>query len=109
MQTNKVSQSFSNLLPLVGTGVAVGVATCGLAAQIFRAPSSSNKMRSSFGNLGNLRFYSGGFQERLTPREASQILGSRLNAPRIQKRIMLANQLDRAAGCCSKEIRLDRR
>ncbi|XP_039498534.1 uncharacterized protein LOC120456031 isoform X2 [Drosophila santomea] len=53
---------FGNLLPLVGTGVAVGVATCGIAAQIFRAPSSSNKMRSRFGNLGNLRFYSGGFQ-----------------------------------------------
>ncbi|XP_017001436.1 uncharacterized protein [Drosophila takahashii] len=102
MQTSKFSQTVSNSLRLMGLGVAVGVAACGLAA--LRLPNASGRIgqlwKSAFGNIGTRRFYSGGFQERMTPREASQILGTSLSAPwsRIReahRRVILANHPDR--------------
>jgi len=64
MQTGKFSQAVSNSLHLIGMGVVVGVAACGIAA--FRFPNASNRIgqlcKSAFGDLGTRRFYSGGFK-----------------------------------------------
>nr|XP_016923053.1 mitochondrial import inner membrane translocase subunit TIM14-3 [Drosophila suzukii] len=102
MQTGKFSQAVSNSLHLIGMGVVVGVAACGIA--VFRFPNASNRIgqlcKSAFGDLGTRRFYSGGFKERMTPREASQILGTSLSAPwsrmrEAHRRVILANHPDR--------------
>nr|AAY54650.1 IP05015p [Drosophila melanogaster] len=97
MQASKVSPSFSDYLPLVSTVVGVGVATCCVAAQIFRSPNSTKtigQLRLCFGNLGTGRFYSGCFQKRMSHREASKILSISPNAPWI-RRAMLAKHPDR--------------
>ncbi|XP_016983384.1 mitochondrial import inner membrane translocase subunit TIM14-3 [Drosophila rhopaloa] len=103
MQTSKLSQSVSNSLPFVGLGmgVAVGVAACGLLLR--RSPTAFNRfgqLWARLGNIGTRRFYSGGFQERMTPREASQILGTSVSAPwsrmrEAHRRVILANHPDR--------------
>ncbi|XP_050743692.1 uncharacterized protein LOC108021989 [Drosophila biarmipes] len=102
MQTSKFSQVLSNSLHLIGMGVVVGVAVCGLSA--LRMPKALNRIgqlfKSAFGDLGARRFYSGGFQERMSPREASQILGTSLSAPwrrmrETHRRVILANHPDR--------------
>ncbi|XP_017066817.1 mitochondrial import inner membrane translocase subunit TIM14-3 [Drosophila eugracilis] len=99
MQTSKSSsQSVSNSLNLMGIAMA-----CGFAAHIIRSPNSSSRLAqlwSRLGNIGTRRFYSGGFQERMSARKASQILGSSLSAPsgRMQaahRRVILANHPDR--------------
>ncbi|XP_017051817.1 mitochondrial import inner membrane translocase subunit TIM14-3 [Drosophila ficusphila] len=103
MQTSKFSQTVSNPLTSVGVGVAVGLAACGIVAQIFRSPTASNRIGRLWlrmGNLGTRRFYCGGFQERMTPREAAQILGTSLSAPWTEmraahRRVILANHPDR--------------
>ncbi|EDV34131.1 uncharacterized protein Dana_GF21144, isoform A [Drosophila ananassae] len=119
MQSSKFSQAVSNSLILVG----IGMSACGLAAQLIlrRSPAAASTTSArisqlwsrleSLGMLGNLKdlafqslksrhYYRGGFQERMTPREAAQILGTSLSAPQARLReahrqVMLANHPDR--------------
>ncbi|KAH8286642.1 hypothetical protein KR018_003349 [Drosophila ironensis] len=125
MQTSKLSKAFSNSLIMVG----IGISACGLAAHIFLRRSPVSAIRTSgsrisqlwsrlgplggpgglsltelktraFRTLQSQYFYRGGFQERMTPREAAKILGTSLSASSVRmreahKRVMLANHPDR--------------
>ncbi|KAH8262092.1 hypothetical protein KR038_004084 [Drosophila bunnanda] len=87
---------------LVGVGLGVGM--LGLAAQFLlrRSPAKAGPTRISqmWSRLNAKTFYRGGFQERMTLREASQILGTSSSSPpgRIReahRRVILANHPDR--------------
>ncbi|XP_030381633.1 mitochondrial import inner membrane translocase subunit TIM14 [Scaptodrosophila lebanonensis] len=102
MQTSK---SPKNSLFFFG----LGVAACGFAGQLLlrRAPLLATMKFSKiwqqtpmFGTLSSRRYCNGGFQSKMTRREAAEILGVSSSAPRARlrtahKRIMLANHPDR--------------
>ncbi|XP_017091410.2 mitochondrial import inner membrane translocase subunit TIM14 [Drosophila bipectinata] len=119
MQSNKFSKAVSNSWLMVG----IGLGACGLVAQLIlrRSPVSVSTTSGrisqlwsrlgSLGRLGNLKervfrsitarqYYHGGFEERMSPREAARILGTSLSAPQSRVReahrqVMLANHPDR--------------
>ncbi|KAH8410831.1 hypothetical protein KR009_007956 [Drosophila setifemur] len=103
MLTSKLSQAFTHSLILAR----IGMSNC-----VELLVNRFGCLEGSLGRVGNLaeqclrklestKYSRGGFQERMTPREAAQILGTSVSAPlaRIQeahRRVMLANHPDRS-------------
>ncbi|XP_020800711.1 mitochondrial import inner membrane translocase subunit TIM14 [Drosophila serrata] len=113
MQTTSGSATSGKSVPQaprsqwVMVGVGLGVGVLGLAAQFLlrRPPATAtaagpNWISQMWSRLNAKTFYSGGFKERMTLREASQILGTSISSPpaRIReahRRVILANHPDR--------------